>query len=143
MLLGGRLAEELIYHEVSTGARDDLMKATDIAKNMIKAYGMSPTLGQVSFDRDPRPLFLQTGQPQPTGEYSEQTAREIDDEVRRIVDEQYARVKSLLAERLGILRQAAAVLLQQETITGEELRDIVAASDLAELEAKLDGSVVR
>jgi cell division protease FtsH len=143
VLLGGRIAEELIYHEVSTGARDDLMKATDIAKNMIKAYGMSPTLGQVSFDRDPRPLFLQIGQPQPAGEYSEQTAREIDDEVRRIIDEQYTRVKSLLAERLGILRQAAAVLLQYETITGEELRDIVAASDLAELEAKLDGSVVR
>jgi cell division protease FtsH len=104
---------------------------------------MSPALGQVSFDRDPRPLFLQTGQQQPAGEYSEQTTREIDDEVRRIIDEQYVRVKSILTERLGILRQAAAVLLQQETITGEELRDIVAASDLADLEAKLDESVVR
>lgn len=143
VLLGGRTAEELIYKEISTGARDDLMKATDIAKSMIKAYGMSPTLGQVSFDRDTRPLFLQTGQQQPAGEYSEQTAREIDDEVRRIIDEQYVRVKSILMERLGILRQAAAVLLQQETITGEELRDIVAASDLADLEAKLDESVVR
>jgi cell division protease FtsH len=143
VLLGGRTAEELIYKEVSTGARDDLMKATDIAKSMVKAYGMSPALGQVSFDRDTRPLFLQTGQPQPAGEYSEQTTREIDDEVRRIIDEQYVRVKSILTERLGILRQAAALLLQQETITGQELRDIVAASDLADLEAKLDESVVR
>ena len=61
VLLGGRVAEELIYHEISTGARDDLLKATDIAKSMVKAYGMSEKLGQISFDGERQPLFLQTG----------------------------------------------------------------------------------
>ncbi len=61
VLLGGRVAEETVYHEVSTGAQHDLLKATDIAKNMVKAYGMSDKLGQMSFDRACQPLFLQTG----------------------------------------------------------------------------------
>lgn len=96
VLLGGRMAEELIYNEVSTGAQDDLLKATDIARSMIKAYGMSPKFGQVSFERDSRSQFLQTGQPQPASDYSELTAHEIDCEVRRIMDEQYDRVHHLL-----------------------------------------------
>jgi len=123
--LGGRGAEELVYSEVSTGAQDDLQKATDIAKNMIKTYGMSERLGQVSFEGDRQPLFLSAGRTQGGGEYSEATAREIDNEVRRIIDEQYTRVKRLLADRLQELRKAAAVLLVKETITGEELQAIL------------------
>lgn len=129
VLLGGRVAEELIYHEVSTGARDDLLKATDIAKNMIKAYGMSEKLGQISFDGERQPAFLQTGQPSRGGDYSEETAREIDCEVRRIIDEQYVRVTKILEARLDVLREAAAVLLAKETITGAELQEIAAKSD--------------
>jgi cell division protease FtsH len=125
VLLGGRGAEELVYNEVSTGAQDDLQKATDIAKNMIKTYGMSERLGQVSFEGERQPLFLSAGRAQGGGEYSEATAREIDNEVRRIIDEQYMRVKNLLGERLHELREAAAVLLVKETITGEELRGIL------------------
>ncbi|HXG20894.1 MAG TPA: ATP-dependent zinc metalloprotease FtsH [Methylomirabilota bacterium] len=125
VLLGGRVAEELIYHEVSTGARDDLLKATDIAKNMVKAYGMSETVGQVSFDQERQPLFLQTGPGHSGGDYSETTAREIDCEVRRLIDEQYSRVRTLLASQKEILRTAAHTLLQKETISGEELRQIV------------------
>ncbi len=137
VLLGGRVAEELIYDEVSTGAQDDLLKATDIAKSMVKAYGMSPRFGQVSFDRENRMQFLQSGQPQAPGDYSEQTAHEIDCEVRRLVDEQYDRVHLILETRLGVLRQAAAFLLQQETMTGEELQAIAAQADVAELEASM------
>jgi cell division protease FtsH len=129
MLLGGRVAEELIFQEVSTGARDDLLKATDIAKNMVKTYGMSDKLGQISFDRDHQSFFLQTGQPQTGGDYSAETAREIDCEVRRIIDEQYARVRSLLSTRQEILRAAATVLLNKEVITGEELKAIAAQTD--------------
>ena len=129
VLLGGRVAEELVFQEVSTGARDDLLKATDIAKNMIKAYGMSDKLGQVNFDRDHQPLFLATGQPQTGGDYSEETAREIDCEVRRIIDEQYVRVRSLLSAQQEALRQAAAVLLNKEVITGEELQAIAARAN--------------
>src|SRR5207249_4607091 len=114
VLLGGRVAEELIYHEISTGARDDLLKATDIAKSMVKAYGMSEKLGQISFDGERQPLFLQTGQPPRGGDYSEETAREIDCEVRRIIDEQHARVRTLLAEQQAGLQAVAAVLLHKE-----------------------------
>jgi cell division protease FtsH len=137
VLLGGRISEELIYSEVSTGAQDDLLKATDIAKNMVKAYGMSPKFGQVSFDRDNRAQFLQTGQVQTPGDYSELTAHEIDCEIRRIIDEQVERVRLLLEERLDALRQAAAVLLQQETMSGAELRDIVSQVEVSSLEASV------
>ncbi|MDQ6732949.1 MAG: ATP-dependent zinc metalloprotease FtsH [Nitrospirota bacterium] len=126
VLLGGRVAEETIYQEISTGAQDDLLKATDIAKSMVKVYGMSEKLGQVSFERDRRPLFLQAAQPESNGDYSEETAREIDCEVRRLIDEQYDRVRIILGSQEAILRQAAAVLLTKETITGEELKAIVA-----------------
>jgi len=139
VLLGGRISEELIYGEVSTGAQDDLLKATDIAKNMVKAYGMSPKFGQVSFDRDNRAPFLQTGQAQTPGDYSELTAHEIDCEIRRIIDEQVERVRLLLEERLDALRQAAAVLLQQETMSGAELRDIVSQVEISSLEASVAG----
>ena len=124
VLLGGRVAEQLIYHEVSTGARDDLLKATDIAKSMVKAYGMSDKLGQVSFDGERQPLFLRTNQPQGNSDYSEATAREIDAEVSRIIEEQFTRVTAILTAQQTILCEAAALLLQKEVISGEELRAI-------------------
>ena len=126
VLLGGRVAEETVYQEISTGAQDDLLKATDIAKSMVKAYGMSEKLGQVSFERERRPLFLQAAQQETTGDYSEETAREIDCEVRRLIDEQYDRVRTILGSQVTILRQAASVLLTKETISGEDLKAIVA-----------------
>jgi len=126
VLLGGRIAEEVVYHEVSTGAQDDLLKATQIARSMVKTYGMSEKLGQVTFDLERQPLFLQTGQPSMPGDYSEETSREIDNEIRRIIDEQYARVRKILVEQQSLLRHAASVLLEKETITGEELRAIIA-----------------
>jgi cell division protease FtsH len=126
VLLGGRAAEELVYEEVSTGAHDDLTKATDIARSMIKTYGMSPKLGQVSFQRDRRTLLLQTAEPAGRGEYSEETAREIDVEVRRIIDEQLERVAEILSERKNLLLYAARILIAKETISGDELRALVA-----------------
>jgi cell division protease FtsH len=128
-LLGGRGAEELIYDEVSTGAHDDLTKATDIARSMVKTFGMSPRLGQVSFEKDRRGLMLQT--PLDIGsrnEYSEQTARAIDEEVRRIIDEQRERVAEILSQRHTVLLRAGQLLLAKETITGQELRDLIAAN---------------
>jgi cell division protease FtsH len=126
--LGGRVAEELVYQEVSTGAQDDLLKATLIAKSMVKTYGMSEKLGQISFEQNRHPMFLPTEQPQRPGDYSEETSREIDCEVRRIIDEQYARVRTMLNAQQAVLREAATLLLSKETITGEELRAIVAQS---------------
>lgn len=127
MLLGGRAAEELIYQEVSTGAQDDLMKATDIAKSMVKSYGMSDKLGQVSFERDRQPLFLQTGQAV-GGDYSEETSREIDCEVREIIDAEFERARAVLQRHEPTLRKAAQVLLSKEVISGDELKAILADS---------------
>jgi cell division protease FtsH len=127
ILLGGRAAEEVIYGEVSTGAQDDLRKATDIAKSMVKAYGMSEKLGQVSLERDRQSIFLQTGAPQTPGDYSEQTSREIDYEVRLLIDEQYERARDLIKSQEATLRHAAQVLLEKETISGEELKALATA----------------
>jgi cell division protease FtsH len=126
MLLGGRVAEEIVYREVSTGAEDDLRKATDIARSMVKAYGMSAKLGRASLERQRRPLFLETMQPEAPGDYSQETAREIDAEIRRIIDEQHARVTALLQAREAALREAATLLISRETITGEELKAVMA-----------------
>ncbi len=126
VLLGGRVAEELIYREGSTGARDDLLKATEIARSMVKAYGMSEKLGQLSLERERRPMFLDGSGAQAGGDYSPETAREIDFEVRRMLEEQHTRVTAVLGARTELLRQAAKVLLDKETLTGVELQAIAA-----------------
>ena len=125
VLLGGRNAEELIFGEASTGAQNDLVRATDIAKSMVKSYGMSEKLGTVSLDRERQPLIMQIQAPQEKGDYSEETAREIDCEVRRIIDEQYERVKRLLTERKTALLEGAKKLLEQEVISGSDLKAII------------------
>jgi cell division protease FtsH len=142
VLLGGRVAEELIFNEASTGARDDLVKATDIAKSMVKAYGMSEKLGKVSFDRNQQPLFLQAGQPAATADYSDDIAKEIDLEVRRILDRQYERTTSILKANAENLHKAAGVLLSKETITGEELAAIVTSASALHGSAQTTGAAV-
>ncbi|HZY03516.1 MAG TPA: ATP-dependent zinc metalloprotease FtsH [Anaeromyxobacteraceae bacterium] len=121
VLLGGRSAEEIVYGDVSTGAQDDLLKATDIARSMVRSYGMSQKLGPLSFERDGRPLFLRTAEPPSRPDVSEEVLRQIDQEVRRIVETQHALARRLLTEREELLRAAAAELLQRETLSGEEL----------------------
>jgi cell division protease FtsH len=125
VLLGGRNAEELIFGEASTGAQNDLVRATDIAKSMVKSYGMSEKLGAVTLDRERQPLLMQIQAPQEKGDYSEETAREIDREVRRIIDEQYDRVRWLLAEKKRALVEGARALLNREVISGSELKAIM------------------
>jgi len=125
VLLGGRIAEEMIFGEASTGAQNDLVKTTDIAKSMVKAYGMSEKLGTITLERERQPQFVQIPVASEKGDYSEETAREIDCEVRRIIDEQYERVKRLLEQRKAALVEGARVLLEREVISGSELRTIM------------------
>ncbi len=125
VLLGGRIAEELIFGEASTGAQNDLVKVTDIAKSMVKAYGMSEKLGTITLERERQPQFVQIQVTSEKGDYSEETAREIDCEVRRIIDEQYERVKRLLGDRKAALQEGAKLLLEREVITGAELKAIM------------------
>ena len=125
VLLGGRIAEELTFGEASTGAQNDLVKATDIAKSMVKSYGMSDKLGTITLDRERQPSMMSIQAPQEKGDYSEETAREIDCEVRRIIDAQYERVNQMLTERKAPLIEGAKRLLGQEVISGSDLKAIM------------------
>jgi cell division protease FtsH len=124
-LLGGRVAEELCYGEVSTGAQDDLVKATNIARSMVKAYGMSREFGPVSFDSERSPFLAVAPGGEPRGDYSESTAQRIDGEVRRILEAEHERVRTILSARRPALEAAALELLSREVLSGDELRAIV------------------
>jgi cell division protease FtsH len=129
VLLGGRVAEELIYGEVSTGAQDDLLKATDIARSMVKGYGMSDSLGPVTFDLERRSPLYDGSMTGPRGDYSEELARRIDQEIRGLLDSQHARVTRVLSEHIDLLREGAARLLAREVMSGEELATLVAQAE--------------
>ncbi len=120
-LLGGRAAEEIIFDDISTGAQNDLSRATDIARSMVKEYGMSGNLGQVYFAHKKQNQFLMPNQ-EGSGDYSAMTAHLIDKEIRQIIDEQYERALEILRSKRDILNQAAETLLESETIQGEELK---------------------
>ncbi|HPI92822.1 MAG TPA: ATP-dependent zinc metalloprotease FtsH [Deltaproteobacteria bacterium] len=125
-LLGGRAAEELVFSDVSTGAHNDLSRATDIAKSMVKEYGMSGVLGQVYLSHDRRTQFLDLGQ-QPRGDYSEATAEAIDSEVKEIISAQYKVALDILGARKDVLAEGARILLEKEKIDGEEIRALLQA----------------
>lgn len=124
VLLGGRCAEELIFQEVSTGAQDDLLKATDMARRMVAAYGMSERLGPVSFEQRRRPLFLPESLP-PIREYAEETARAIDEEVKMLLKEACERARTILREKQEVLHRLAKLLLEREVIEGPELQKVL------------------
>jgi len=124
-LLGGRAAEEIVYGDISTGAHNDLARATDIAKSMVREYGMSEALGQVYLARDKRPQFLDIGLGE-GGDYSPATAEAIDREVREIIGREYGRAKDILAGKKAVLMKGAQRLLEQEKIDGEEIRALLA-----------------
>jgi cell division protease FtsH len=127
VLLGGRAAEKLVFGELSTGAADDLVKATDIARSMVTRFGMDEKLGYVAYDTD-RPGFL--GQPASQGlldrRFSEQTAREIDTAVRDIIALVFDRTTEILEDNRDILDRAAKRLLAQETLDEPALEELTA-----------------
>lgn len=125
VLLGGRAAEELVFGEASTGAADDLQKATSIAKRMVKDYGMSDILGTVALDQSVKPTFMPSSESNAGATYSEKTAQEIDSEVKRLIDEQGQRVQALLAKLHPVLLSAAQQLLSAEVMTGDELKALL------------------
>lgn len=124
VLLGGRVAEEIVFNEVSTGAQNDLQRSTDIARSMVKEFGMTEKLGLVTFEKERRPLFLDV-QGVSSKEYSEETARDIDREIKRIIDETYEKVKGILSGHKDTLEKLAGRLLEKEVVDKEELREIV------------------
>jgi cell division protease FtsH len=125
VLLGGRVAEELAFGDISTGAQDDLQKATDIALSMVTRYGMSETLGLRTFESERRSAFLETPIT-PSKDYSEEKASAIDAEVEKILARSHDKVRRILSERRGILDQVAHRLLEKEVMDGDELRAMLA-----------------
>lgn len=124
VLLGGRVAEEIVFGDVSTGAQDDLQKATDIALAMVSRYGMSDALGLRTFESDRRPLFLES----PVAsrrDYSEAKAAAIDAEVERILKAAHQRVRELLHTHRRELEAVAEELLEKEVLEGEQLRALL------------------
>jgi len=124
VLLGGRVAEELVFGEISTGAQNDLQRATDIARSMVTEYGMSDRLGLVTYERERRPMFLPESFA-PSKAYSEEKAAEIDEEVARVMEEAHQRVRAILSERKKVLDDLAHLLLEKEMVPGEELRKML------------------
>jgi cell division protease FtsH len=124
VLLGGRVAEEIIFGEISTGAHNDLQRATDIATSMVKEFGMSEKLGYVTFEKEKKPLFLPSSL-LPTREYSEDTAKQIDEEVKKIVDETYLRVKEILIAKKDKMGELARLLLEKEVVEESDLKKIL------------------
>ncbi len=132
VLLGGRAAEHVVFGHLSTGAADDLAKVADIARSMVTRYAMHEPLGHIVYDA-PRPAFLNVpGAPPPAREYSEETAREIDNAVRNIVDGAFKKAVGILAERRDVLERGARALLQQETLSEEEVRALCAVQSAEE-----------
>ncbi|MDY0096260.1 MAG: AAA family ATPase, partial [Candidatus Vecturithrix sp.] len=127
--LGGRVAEELTFHETTSGARDDLRRATEIARMMVTEYGMSEQLGLVTFESNYRSPFLD-GYPSAEGAYSDTTAYQIDQEVKHIIDETYLRVRNILEQHVGMLEELAQVLLEKEVIEREEFDQIIGKNPL-------------
>jgi cell division protease FtsH len=121
VLLGGRAAEHVVFGHLSTGAADDLAKATDIARSMVMRYGMHEKLGHVTYEPE-RPSFLGVPAPHEPREFSEETAREIDCAVRDIVNAAYEKAIHILRQRRKTLEQGAQTLLQKETLGEDELR---------------------
>src|SRR5262249_16625993 len=119
--------EEISFGDVSTGAQDDLQKATDMARSMVTEYGMSTRLGLRTFEKERRGLFLDT--PWATKkDYSEEKAAEIDKEVEDILERADHQVQELLTARKPLLEKLASVLLEKEVLEGEELRQIIRAT---------------
>ena len=126
-LLGGRVAEQLVLEDISTGASNDLERATDTARAMVTRYGFSERLGPVVYGNDPNQTFLGRDLAQGKG-YSETIASEIDNEIRDIMDESYESARRILSEHMDKLHEVARVLIEKEKISGEEFRDIMESS---------------
>ena len=121
---GGRVAEELVFKRISTGAANDIKQATEMAQKMIRSWGMSDTLGPLSYAKGEEQIFLGR-EIAHNRDYSEETARKIDEEISNLVNRSYAKAKSVLEENMDILKRLADLLLEKETVMGEELDELI------------------
>jgi len=125
VLLGGRVAEELVYGDVSTGAQDDLGRATDMARHMVTQYGMSERLGQVTFDSPRAGAYLSVPEAPSHRHYSEETAKLIDEEIASLIRDAHARVQRTLTEKRAALDALARMLLEHEVLDRAALEQVL------------------
>jgi len=128
VLFGGRTAEEIALGEISTGAQNDLQRATDMARAMVTEWGMSDALGAVNYEGAKRPRFLDIGMPQERGNYGDETARTIDAEIKRILAEAHSTATRILTEQRHKLESVTLRLLEIEVMEGDELRTLLETS---------------
>ncbi len=133
-LMGGRVAEELIFQHKTTGAGNDIERASDLARRMVCEWGMSEVLGPMTFGRKDEAIFLGREIAQSRA-YSEETAQTIDREVRSLIDRNYKKARSILTEKLSILHALASALLEYETLEGHEIDAIMRGETLARPQA--------
>jgi cell division protease FtsH len=122
VLLGGRTAEEIALGEISTGAQNDLQRATDIARAMVTEFGMSDALGAINYDGNKRARFLDIPMPQERGLHAEDTARLIDAEIKRILTDAHDTARDILTSHRADLEAVTQRLLEIEVMEGDELR---------------------
>src|SRR3989442_530134 len=127
VLLGGRVAEELVFGDVSTGAQDDLQRATDMARHMIARYGMSEALGLATFEQPRQALFLNVPS-MAQREYSEETARRIDAEIEKILETAHGRVRETLTAKRDMLTSLAKLLIEKEVVSRDDLTTLLASA---------------
>ena len=125
VLLGGRTAEEITFGEVTTGAHNDLQRASDVARAMVTEFGMSEAMGPVNYEGAKRPRFLDVGMPQERGVYAEETAQKIDSEIRRIIDDAHRTARQILTDKRAEMDAIAKRLLEIEVMEGDELRTLL------------------
>ncbi len=131
VLLGGRSAEEIAFGEISTGAQNDLMRATDIARAMVAEFGMSDAMGVVSYDGHRRQTFIENPFAQERGNYAEETALKIDNEIKRILTEAHEQARQILRDHRDVLDRLSTRLLEKEVIEAEELKVIMGVPSTA------------
>ena len=131
VLLGGRTAEEIALGEISTGAQNDIQRATDIARAMVTEWGMSESLGTINYEGAKRSKFLEMSLGPERGAYAEDTARLIDSEVKRIMTDSHGEARRILTERRDMLEAVTRRLLTVEVMEGEELRRIMGIAPAA------------
>ena len=123
---GGRVAEEIVFNRISTGAANDIKQATDVAQKMVRSWGMSNDLGPLSYAKNEEHIFLGREIAQHR-DYSEETAKKIDEEINNLVKKAYNRAKKVLEENLDILHSLAERLLEKETVLGKELDELISS----------------
>ncbi|MBI3037811.1 hypothetical protein HYY75_01990, partial [bacterium] len=134
ILLGGRVAEEIVIGEITSGAKNDIDRATKIARKMVCELGMSDEIGPISLGDEDHAVFLGRDFNQ-RRDVSEEIAKKIDSEIRRLIDTAYETARKILTSRKEFLQKVSKILIERETISGDELKQLIAGQELAPLPA--------